>query len=64
MSKENQQQKSVSIAKLRYPIMQKFVPQCRKKQKGKGCLTAIIVVVVIGLIGSCFVEEKRGLNYF
>lgn len=56
--KKNQQQKSVSTVKLRYLMEQRYVHSAEKKQGPGGCLTAIIIVVVIGLIGSCFGGSK------
>lgn len=59
MSKEKPATKVCKYCKTEIPYNAKICPQCRKKQKGKGCLTAIIVVVVIGLIGSCFGGGKK-----
>lgn len=38
------------------PKKAKICPSCRKKQKGKGSIiaTVIVIILVLGLIGSCF----------
>ena len=54
MSKEKPATKLCKHCKTEIPYGAKICPNCRKKQGLNGCLTAIIIVVVIGLIGSCF----------
>lgn len=54
MGKEKPTTKICKHCKTEIPYGAKICPQCRKKQGPGGCLTAIIVIVVIGLIGSCF----------
>lgn len=54
MSKEKPTTKLCKHCKTEIPYEAKICPNCRKKQGLNGCLTAIIIVVVIGLIGSCF----------
>ena len=54
MSKEKPATKICKHCKTEIPYGAKVCPQCRKKQGPGGCLIAIIVVIVIGLIGSCF----------
>ena len=53
MKKEKPATKTCKHCKTEIPYGAKICPQCRKKQGPGGCLTAIIIVVVIGLIGSC-----------
>ena len=54
MGKEKPATKICKHCKTEIPYGAKVCPQCRKKQGPGGCLIAIIVIVVIGLIGSCF----------
>ncbi len=54
MGKEKPTTKICKHCKTEIPYGAKICPQCRKKQKGNGCLTAIAIVVAIGAIGSCF----------
>lgn len=54
MGKEKPTTKTCKHCKTEIPYGAKVCPQCRKKQGPGGCLIAIIIVVVIGLIGSCF----------
>jgi len=54
MGKEKPTTKICKHCKTEIPYGAKVCPQCRKKQGGKGCLTAIIVFVALGLLGSCF----------
>lgn len=58
MSKEKPTTKICKHCKTEIPYGAKICPQCRKKQGPGGCLIVIIVVVVIGLIGSCFGSGK------
>lgn len=51
MEKENGATKICKYCKSEIPADAKVCPQCRKKQRGKGCLIAIIVVVVLCIIG-------------
>ena len=54
MGKEKPTTKICKHCKTEIPYGAKICPQCRKKQGHGGCLVTIIVLVVIGLIGSCF----------
>lgn len=54
MGKEKPATKLCKHCKTEIPYGAKVCPQCRKKQGPGGCLIAIIVIIVIGLIGSCF----------
>lgn len=54
MKKEKPTTKICKYCKTEISYDAKVCPQCRKKQKGNGCLTAIAVVMAIGAIGSCF----------
>lgn len=54
MKKEKPTTKICKHCKTEIPYGAKICPQCRKKQGPGGCLTAIIIVVAIGLIGSVF----------
>lgn len=54
MKKEKPTTKICKYCKTEIPYGAKVCPQCRKKQKRSGCLTAIAVVIAIGVIGSCF----------
>lgn len=54
MKKEKPATKICKFCKTEIPYDAKVCPQCRKKQKANGCLTAIVVVLAIALIGSCF----------
>lgn len=64
MGKEKPTTKICKHCKTEIPYGAKICPQCRKKQGPGGCLTAIIIVVVIGLIGSCFGggKSKEGVS--
>lgn len=52
MGKEKPTTKICKHCKTEIPYGAKVCPQCRKRQGGSGCLTAIIVFFVIGAIGS------------
>lgn len=54
MGKEKPTTKICKHCKTEIPYGAKVCPQCRKKQGLGGCLTTIIVLFVIGLLGSCF----------
>lgn len=54
MGKEKPTTKTCKHCKTEIPYGAKVCPQCRKKQGPGGCLIAIIIVIAIGLIGSCF----------
>lgn len=54
MKKEKPTTKTCKHCKTEIPYGAKICPQCRKKQGPGGCLIAVIIVIVIGLIGSCF----------
>ena len=54
MKKEKPTTKICKYCKTEIPLDAKVCRQCRKKQGGHGCLTAIGVVVAIGVLGSCF----------
>lgn len=54
MKKEKPTTKLCKYCKTEIPFDAKICPQCRKKQKGNGCLVAVGVVVAIGVLGSCF----------
>lgn len=54
MSKEKPTTKVCKHCKTEIPYGAKVCPQCRKKQGPGGCLIAIIVVIALGLFGSCF----------
>ncbi len=54
MAKEKPTTKICKHCKTEIPYGAKVCPQCRKKQGMGGCLTAIIIVVALGLLGSCF----------
>lgn len=58
MKKEKPTTKICKYCKTEIPFDAKVCPQCRKKQGGHGCLTAIVVVVAIGTLGSCFSGGK------
>lgn len=60
MGKEKPTTKICKHCKTEIPYDASICPQCRKKQKGNGCLTAIIVFVAIGAIGSIFGGTKSG----
>lgn len=60
MKKEKPTTKICKHCKTEIPYDAKVCPQCRKKQKGNGCLTAIAIVVAIGAIGSCFGGNSNG----
>lgn len=62
MSKEKPTTKTCKHCKTEIPYGAKVCPQCRKKQGPGGCLIAIIVVVAIGLIGSCFGGGSKETN--
>ncbi len=53
MGKEKPTTKICKHCKTEIPYGAKVCPQCRKKQGGSGCLTAIIVFFALGLLGSC-----------
>lgn len=59
MSKEKPTTKICKHCKTEIPYGAKVCPQCRKKQGMGGCLTAIIIVVALGLLGSCFGGSKK-----
>lgn len=54
MKKEKPTTKICKYYKTEIPFDAKICPQCRKKQKGNGCLVAVGVVAAIGVLGSCF----------
>ena len=54
MKKEKPTTKICKYCKTEIPYGAKVCPQCRKKQGANGCLTAIVVILAIALIGSCF----------
>lgn len=54
MKKEKPATKICKHCKTEIPYGAKICPQCRKKQGPGGCLTAVIIVIAIGLIGSVF----------
>lgn len=51
--KEKPTTKVCKHCKTEIPYGAKVCPQCRKKQGASGCLIVIIVVIALGLIGSC-----------
>ena len=59
MKKEKPTTKICKYCKTEIPYDAKICPQCRKKQKASGCLTAIVVVLIIGVICSCFGGEEK-----
>lgn len=60
MGKEKPTTKICKHCKTEIPYAAKVCPQCRKKQGPGGCLIAILVVIVLGLLGSCFGGGKKG----
>lgn len=57
--KEKPSTKQCKYCKTEIPYDAKICPNCRKKQKGKGLLIAIIaIVVIIGIFGSTGTEES------
>lgn len=60
MKKEKPETKICKHCKTEIPYGAKICPQCRKKQGPGGCLIAIIIVIAIGLIGSCFGGGSKG----
>lgn len=54
MKKEKPTTKICKHCKTEIPYGAKVCPQCRKKQGSGGCLTAIVIIAVIILIGSIF----------
>jgi lysyl-tRNA synthetase class II len=61
MSKERPSTKTCKHCKTEIPFSAKVCPQCRKKQGGAGCLTAIIIVVALGILSSCFAGNNNKL---
>ncbi|WP_024294444.1 Ltp family lipoprotein [Lacrimispora indolis] len=53
MGKEKPTTKICKHCKTEIPYGAKVCPQCRKKQGLGGCLTAIIIFIALGLLGSC-----------
>ncbi|MGC6174289.1 OB-fold protein [Lacrimispora sp. 38-1] len=59
MGKEKPTTKICKHCKTEIPYGAKVCPQCRKKQGMGGCLTAVIVVFALGLLGSCFAGKGK-----
>lgn len=59
MKKEKPTTKMCKHCKTEIPYGAKVCPQCRKKQGASGCLIIIIVIIALGLIGSCFGGGKN-----
>lgn len=53
MKKEKPTTKICKHCQSEIPYKAKICPHCRKKQGANGCLTAILVVALLGLAGSC-----------
>ena len=51
MKKEKPTTKICKYCKTEIPYDAKICPQCRKKQKSGGCLTAIVIVLALAIIG-------------
>lgn len=63
MGKEKPSTKTCKYCKTEIPYSAKVCPQCRKNQGPGGCLIAIIIVIAIGLLGSCFAGlSSKGKN--
>lgn len=58
MGKEKPTTKICKHCQSEIPYKAKVCPQCRKKQGPGGCLTVILVVILIALIGSCLGSGK------
>lgn len=54
MKKEKPTTKLCKHCKTEIPYGAKVCPQCRKKQRPGGCLIAVLVVIGLGLLGTCF----------
>lgn len=54
MSKEKPETKLCKHCKTEIPYGAKVCPNCRKKQKPGGCLTAIVIFIALVLLISCF----------
>lgn len=52
MGKEKPTTKICKHCKTEIPYDAKICPNCRKKQKGNGCLITVAAVIVIGIIGA------------
>lgn len=54
MGYEKKETKICKHCKMEIPFGAKVCPHCRKKQRANGCLISILIVLAIGLVGSCF----------